>query len=405
MPTPTSTDQDTGRVLDGKPRSAQWRDKEAERKAAKQRPAAEARTAAEARNRQGDAATNSRYTPPTGFTGSLMIPADQLPLDSDTPRRASSVHSRGAVDADRQSDANTDKRIGIGDVSANSAAPAQSGFDNGETDTDRFFEQRALTPPRAVARETIAAGTASLALADSPARRRRRLWRTRALQLPLPFMRARESNQRTEDRRIRSPAILLGRWRLMLATAVVVATVAGAAILTNGSPTHPHQSHHTGATVASTPKPFRAYPAGLATTVGRAITKLADHRISIRRRHGGFRARQRTKHQHARPVHRQNSPPAAQASATSQQVASAPSYSSGSAPVGTSTNAAATSIGSSRTSAAPAAGATSGGGGSSGQATQQSGGTASSASVSHSSGHVPPTGSSGALGPISSPNG
>ena len=94
MSSPTSTDQDTGKVLDGKPRSAQWRDREAERRAA------EARKAAEATNGHSPAAANSRYSPPTGLARSLMIPAELAALDPNTSGEPADARSGSAAHTD-----------------------------------------------------------------------------------------------------------------------------------------------------------------------------------------------------------------------------------------------------------------------------------------------------------------
>jgi hypothetical protein len=165
MVPPTPPDDQTGpggTLLDGTAHSAQWRDKEAERQAA------EARKAAQASADQQGNGIDDRYSPPTEFLSSLMIPADQLPRDSSS-HDAAARRPYGAG-----GDTYMENLIAQADGPTGDASPDATDVDDRQTATDRFFEQQAITPPRAAARQTIAAGTASLTVTDAPARRRSR---------------------------------------------------------------------------------------------------------------------------------------------------------------------------------------------------------------------------------------
>jgi hypothetical protein len=245
MSPPTSTDQDTGKVLDGKPRSAQWRDREAERKAA------EAREAAEAMNGHSDAATNSRYSPPTGLARSLMIPAELAALDPNPSGEPADGRSRSAAHTDA-SDTYIDKLIEHAaaerNASTNAPATARSLTDS-ETDTDRFFERQATTPPRGVARQTIAAGTASLTITETPARSRRQL----RIRGPRRLTRARENESPPPaPRHARPSGTFAGRPLVLAGCATLLAAIAAAAILANSSPTSPRPGRNANAAIGAT---------------------------------------------------------------------------------------------------------------------------------------------------------
>jgi hypothetical protein len=159
MVPPTSTNETTGQRVDGLARSAQWRDVDAAHKAEQARKAAEANS-----DQHGDTAANSRYSPPTELRRSLMIPADQLPLDSAGSPESNAGHpNSGSRDTYMEN------------LTAHAAGPARQApiepadVDDSHTATDRFSEQQAISPPRPVARQTIGPGTASLSSRPRPA--------------------------------------------------------------------------------------------------------------------------------------------------------------------------------------------------------------------------------------------
>jgi hypothetical protein len=155
MVPPIVTDEEQGQLIDGKPRSAYWRAKNAELEAAKA-----------AKQAPSDSATgnNDPYSPPTGFAGSVMIPADQLARGQDDgpdePRQRSPVHQ-----SDRPEDPYIDNLVA-------SVAETDTTDEATETETDRFFEREAVAPPRAAVRQALGTGTASLDIDSTTAQRR-----------------------------------------------------------------------------------------------------------------------------------------------------------------------------------------------------------------------------------------
>ena len=76
-------------LLDGKAHSAQWRENEAAREAAKALKAARAAAEAEFLSRYGDQ---------TEYAASLMIPVDQLPRDFSSSQDPGDGRTNGAAD-------------------------------------------------------------------------------------------------------------------------------------------------------------------------------------------------------------------------------------------------------------------------------------------------------------------
>lgn len=161
-----------------------------------------ARQGGRAQGRRG--ARGSRgHERPLGRGGQQPLqPADRPRAVAHDPRRAGRARpnpsgepadgrSRSAAHTDAL-DTYIDKLIEHAaaerNASTNAPATARSLTDS-ETDTDRFFERQATTPPRGVARQTIAAGTASLTITETPARSRRQL----RIRGPRRLTRAREN--------------------------------------------------------------------------------------------------------------------------------------------------------------------------------------------------------------------
>jgi hypothetical protein len=132
MVPPIPTDQDEGTLLDGNARSAQRRDREAERQAI------EAHKAARANGDHDGELEDTRYSPPTEFAGGLMIPADQLPREVGVPAKPSVTSDTFMQDPITRT--------------AGAETEAPDGGDNRQTATDRFFERQAVSLTRHVAR-------------------------------------------------------------------------------------------------------------------------------------------------------------------------------------------------------------------------------------------------------------
>jgi hypothetical protein len=390
MVPPIPTDQDQGRLIDGKRRSAQWRDKDAARKAA------------DSKDKHADdsaMAARDLYKPPTGLRQSVMIPADQLPLDPPAAAPPIQKHANGNGSSDGAGDpciANLITQAATTPEPANDPPTEPNSIDDNPTATDRFFEQQALAPPNAVTRQTVGLGTASLTVADTPARRRLkrlRIHAPRPTSTPVRRNHAHASAERT------SRSMTLTSRRLVLASAIALAVLAGAVVLTNGSGARSQPRHQADVAAASTiPAPLGAYVSHATAVLNRAVADLARNHIIARRHHPRARPHRNTHRRHVREARPHPSSRTSQAPATSPTAGSAGASGMNS-----------TGASSSQASAAPAASSYQPGGTSAVASTRgvshQPSSGASSAPTSPKSSTVTPTGSSGVLGPIGSPNG
>ena len=233
-------------------------------------------------------------------------------------------------------------------IAHDQASADASDVEDDQTATDQFFEQQAIPPPRATARQTIAAGTASLTITDAPARRRRSRRR-----LPRPSRtHLRSSAPPTSEDPTQRPIAARGHRRVALAAvATLLTALALAVILTNTSTAPPQPRSHTNAALtAPATSHLRVDGTHLATTIDRAIHTLAQHRVSVHRRHPRPRHHP-ARHHHPRP-HRPApaaaSPPASSATGSggtgsSTVTASRSSIASSSTSSGTSSGSSASS--------------------------------------------------------------
>jgi hypothetical protein len=301
MVPPILTDEDKGRVVDGTARSAEWRAKAAR---------SASRNNASEHSGDGAAEDHNLYAPPTGYAGSIMVPADQLPLDS--PDGTAGKQSSVAHRSESSSDPYMDNLIADG---AAEARPQETppgpvgGDDRDESETDRFFEQQAVVSPKVVARQTLGLGTAGLTIDSTPARRRRPQLRSRIARARLTRARHEEV---TPDHDAR-PSGFGARRRAVLAAATALTMLAVAVTLVAssriGSPPPDR-----GAAIASTRLVLLSALADAASAAERAIHKLAGRPAVARRAQPRKAIKRMQRHHSRRPAHhpkpRASSPPA-----------------------------------------------------------------------------------------------
>src|SRR5450432_64 len=159
MVPPILKDDQEGQLIDGKLRSVEWRARAARSKTTdSNRKDAAVRAPAE----------HDLYTPPTRYAGSVLIPADQLLLDPDGQQTLEEKQPRDARNTTTSRDPyfeNLIARVAEETDAPSAPDPEALDVDDHEAATDRFFEQQAVSPPRALARQTLGVGTAGLAIA------------------------------------------------------------------------------------------------------------------------------------------------------------------------------------------------------------------------------------------------
>ncbi len=217
MSPPTSTGDKQGTVIDGKLRSAEWREKEraAQRSQGARSPASGADVPA----------TDFDPAAAKDFVSSLMIPARSLAGERPEPE-ASGAHGNAVLTESRDLDPSSELKDEASETSAKN------------DELDRWFEDQATSVPCAPAAQKLPRGSASLEV-ETAAPGRKSSQRVRAIGRRRVRTRGSDTQRLRPARqqRLRSRARVRRTWVLAGVTLVIVC-VGAVAIISAGAPAH-----------------------------------------------------------------------------------------------------------------------------------------------------------------------
>lgn len=259
MSPPTSTDDREGTVIDGKLRSADWREKE--------RAAQRSQGARSPESGADVPATDFDPAAAKDFVSSLMIPASSL--DGEPPEQlpvpeASGADGKAVLTESRD----LGPRLELEDEASESSAQSDQ--------LDRWFEDQAASVPCAPAAQKLPRGSASLEIETAGAgakgtQRVRAFGRRR--------VHTRESDEQrhgpARQQRLRSKA-LVTRTRVLAGATLVILSVGAVAIAAGGSPSHRSRASSTRASISM---PLRGLPD---TSISRAALLAARRGLGVR---------------------------------------------------------------------------------------------------------------------------